>query len=58
MSTLEDRIYGCLLGGLIGDAMGAPTEGKTYQQIAETYRPSGVTDFSAWARTIPPSGSS
>ena len=46
MSTLEDRIYGCLLGGLIGDAMGAPTEGKTYQQIAETYGPQGVTDFS------------
>jgi ADP-ribosylglycohydrolase len=46
MSTLEDKIYGCLLGGLIGDAMGAPTEGKTYQQIAETYGPQGVTDFS------------
>ncbi|MGH2370342.1 MAG: ADP-ribosylglycohydrolase family protein [Chloroflexota bacterium] len=44
-STLEDKIYGCLLGGLIGDAMGAPTEGKTYQQIQERFGPSGVTDF-------------
>jgi ADP-ribosylglycohydrolase len=46
MSTLEEKIYGCLLGGLIGDAMGAPTEGKTYQQIEEQYGPQGVTDFS------------
>ncbi len=33
MSRLEEKIYGCLLGGLIGDAMGAPGEGKTYAQI-------------------------
>ncbi len=41
--SLQSRIRGCLLGGLIGDAMGAPTEGKTYQQIAETF--GEVTDF-------------
>jgi len=46
MSALEEKIYGCLLGGLIGDAMGAPTEGKTYRQIEEQYGPQGVTDFS------------
>ena len=45
MSTLEDKIYGCLLGGLIGDAMGAPAEGKTFEQIRERYGPAGVTDF-------------
>ena len=44
-SRLEDKIYGCLLGGLIGDAMGAPTEGKTFQQIADQFGPDGVTDF-------------
>jgi len=43
MPSLRSRIRGCLLGGLIGDAMGAPTEGKTYQQIAETF--GEVTDF-------------
>lgn len=32
---LTDRVSGCLLGGLIGDAMGAPAEGKTFQQIEE-----------------------
>ena len=26
MDGLTDKIYGCLLAGLIGDAMGAPTE--------------------------------
>jgi ADP-ribosylglycohydrolase len=37
MMPLQDRILGCLLGGMIGDAMGAPGEGKTYQEIAQTY---------------------
>jgi ADP-ribosylglycohydrolase len=32
-SVLFDKIYGSLLGGIIGDAMGAPGEGKTYQEI-------------------------
>jgi len=34
-TILMDRILGCLLGGVIGDAMGAPAEGKTYEQIQE-----------------------
>jgi len=42
---LESRIYGCLLGGLIGDAMGAPVEGKTFEQIEREYGPDGVLDF-------------
>ncbi|MCY4652033.1 MAG: ADP-ribosylglycohydrolase family protein [Dehalococcoidia bacterium] len=42
---LTDKIYGCLLGGLIGDAMGAPTEGMHYRQIIEKFGPEGVTDF-------------
>jgi ADP-ribosylglycohydrolase len=45
MNTLEDKIYGCLLGGLIGDAMGAPGEGKTYAQIVEAFGPQGIVDF-------------
>ena len=47
MSTdqLTDKIYGCLLGGLIGDAMGAPTEGMHYERIVEEFGPDGVTDF-------------
>lgn len=34
-SLLYDKVYGCLTGGLIGDAMGAPAEGKTHEWIAE-----------------------
>src|SRR4051794_33192902 len=42
---LVDKIYGCLLGGLIGDAMGAPGEGKTFEQIQEQFGEDGITDF-------------
>ena len=45
MDRLSDKIYGCLLGGLIGDAMGAPTERLHYKEIIEKYGPDGVTDF-------------
>jgi len=36
-SLLFKKVYGCLLGGMIGDAMGAPAEGKTYEQIRESF---------------------
>jgi len=42
-SLLYKKIYGCLLGGLIGDAMGAPTEDLTYQEIQERF--GYVSDF-------------
>lgn len=42
-SLLYKKIYGCLLGGLIGDAMGAPTEDLTYEEIKERF--GYVTDF-------------
>lgn len=34
---LFKKVYGCLIGGIIGDAMGAPTEGKTYEEIEEMF---------------------
>ncbi len=34
---LFDKVYGCLVGGLIGDAMGAPAEGKSYEEIAKLF---------------------
>lgn len=42
-SELYDKVYGCLLGGLIGDAMGAPSEGMTWQERAEKL--GEITDF-------------
>lgn len=34
---LYDKIYGCLVGGLIGDAMGGPTELKSYKEVEEKF---------------------
>jgi ADP-ribosylglycohydrolase len=31
--TIEDRVYGCLLGSAVGDALGAPTECMDYRDI-------------------------
>ncbi len=36
-NKLYSKIIGCLAGGIIGDAMGAPVENFTYQQIEEKY---------------------
>ena len=41
---LYDKILGCLIGGIIGDAMGSPVEGKSYQEILEKY--GEINDFS------------
>lgn len=43
-TALYDKALGCLLGGLIGDAMGTPTEGKHYKDIEATL--GWVDDFS------------
>lgn len=42
-TTLYDKALGCLLGGLIGDAMGTPTEGRDYPYIEQHY--GWVDDF-------------
>ena len=42
-NVMMDKVTGCLLGGLIGDAMGAPAECKTYQFIEENY--GEINDF-------------
>lgn len=36
-STLFNRIYGCMIGGAVGDAMGFSTEGMHYKKIRERY---------------------
>jgi ADP-ribosylglycohydrolase len=41
---LFDKIFGCLLGGVIGDAMGRPAENKSYREIQETF--GQISDFS------------
>ena len=39
---LKSRFEGCLLGGAIGDALGAPVEFQTASSIFATYGPKGV----------------
>ncbi len=48
----KDRIMGCLLGGAVGDAVGAPVEFASLAAIRERFGPSGVTDLvPAFGRT-------
>ncbi len=37
MATLRERIFGCLLGGAIGNAMGSVVENWSYERIEKTY---------------------
>ncbi len=39
---LFDKVYGCLLAGAIGNAMGSPVEGRFYWEIDEQH-PGGIT---------------
>ena len=43
-SLFFQKAIGSLIGGLIGDSIGAPTEGMTYSDIEERY--GWITDFS------------
>ena len=36
-TDITDAVYGCLIGGAIGDSLGAPVEGWTHQRIEEEY---------------------
>ncbi|GAB3418447.1 ADP-ribosylglycohydrolase family protein [Flindersiella endophytica] len=43
--TFRSRVRGCLLGGAIGDALGAPIEFVQIEQIREDYGEAGLTDL-------------
>lgn len=40
-----ENFTGCLLGGAVGDALGAPTEFLSLNQILSKYGPGGVTEY-------------
>ena len=49
---VADRIRGCLLGGAVGDAVGAPAEFMTLAQIRQRYGPGGIDGMAfAYGRT-------
>ena len=39
------RIRGCMLGGAVGDALGAPVEFHSLDEIFERFGPGGIRDF-------------
>jgi ADP-ribosylglycohydrolase len=41
----RDRFLGCLLGGAVGDALGAAVEFESRAAILETFGPDGITDY-------------
>jgi len=43
--VVRDRFLGCLLGGAVGDALGAPVEFMTREQIFTRFGPDGITDY-------------
>nr|WP_110036864.1 ADP-ribosylglycohydrolase family protein [Nocardia neocaledoniensis] len=43
-SVWLDAVHGCLLGGAVGDALGAPVEALSLRRIREVYGRDGVTD--------------
>ncbi|MGW6727641.1 ADP-ribosylglycohydrolase family protein [Nocardia sp. NPDC055029] len=43
-SVWLNAVHGCLIGGAIGDALGAPVETRTLQQIRDQFGPQGVRD--------------
>jgi ADP-ribosyl-[dinitrogen reductase] hydrolase len=42
---ISERIAGCLLGGAVGDALGAPVEFLTRAAILDQFGADGITDF-------------
>ena len=45
VNDIRDRIAGCLLGGAIGDALGAGIEFDSITEIRRAHGPTGVTDY-------------
>ncbi|PAP75410.1 ADP-ribosylglycohydrolase family protein [Rubrivirga marina] len=44
-SSARSRVRGCLLGGAVGDALGAPVEFVRHAQIVERYGPGGPSEI-------------
>ena len=42
---VQDLYRGCLLGGAVGDALGAPVEFMSMEQITGTFGPGGIQEY-------------
>lgn len=47
-ADLADRFRGSLLWGATGDALGRPTESRSWEAIRRRWGPDGVTEFQPW----------
>src|SRR5271166_5502776 len=43
--AVQNRFLACLLGGAVGDALGAPVEGMKRSQILRRFGPKGITNY-------------
>lgn len=43
--SIRDRYQGCLLGGAVGDALGAPVEFMHRAEILREFGPQGIVDM-------------
>lgn len=43
--TVHSRVRGCLLGGAVGDALGAPVEFLSLAEIRQRFGPAGIRDY-------------
>jgi len=43
--SIQSRVRGCLLGGAIGDALGASVEFMSLAEIKERFGPNGISDY-------------
>jgi ADP-ribosylglycohydrolase len=49
---MRSRFRGCLIGGAVGDALGAPVEFMNYGEIVGKFGPGGIRDYvSAYGKT-------
>lgn len=44
-ASARDRLVGSILGGAIGDALGAPIEFDSLDRIRRRHGPAGLTDY-------------
>ena len=44
-APVRERYQGCLLGGAVGDALGAPVEFMRRSEIIREFGPHGITDL-------------
>lgn len=45
LTAVRERYQGCLLGGAVGDALGAPVEFMSRSEITREFGPQGITDL-------------